>query len=391
MYQIFDYDFSTSEIALLIAGYIVLAVGAIVSIPAFAVRPPITAPPDRSLETQEKLIELRSKVRQSVLQVVGGITAVFAFIVTLQQIRDNEDTFKGKKADLFAKSVSELFDEKSHLNARAGAMYLLSYVARSDPSYHRTTFDTLASHIATLSSAACNNDEYKNSARYARDLQIQIAMRIIGERNPKQDPTGKRFNLQGACLVGVDLRDEVGVVTGLKNARLANAIMLRTDFTNADLSGTDMRMIKASDYLHYRDGKKGWTPTIGAQLNRGIEGDSRGAIDYSNEIERHQFIAFFAGANLTKADFQDAEIAAADFTNADLAGANFLHANISRARFVDAKNMTAEQMQRACVGSPGMTDDALRKEQPYFSASFRHSLGPKGIPRCKAADDHSPD
>ena len=183
-------------------------------------------------------------------------------------------------------------------------------------------------------------------------------------------PTGKRFNLQGACLVDIDLRDEVGTVTGLRGARLANAIMLRADFTNADLSDADLKMIKASDYLQYKDGKKGWTPEIGYQLNRGVDGDTRGAIDYSNETERHQFITFFVGANLAKADFQDAEIAAADFTNADLSGAHFLHANISRTRFVGAKNMTVEQMKKACVDIPGMDQEELKKEQPYFRLGF---------------------
>ncbi|WP_407154269.1 pentapeptide repeat-containing protein [Bradyrhizobium sp. STM 3557] len=394
MYSIFDHDFSASTIALLIAGYIVLALLAIVLIPTLTIRRPLPIIPrveSNSLDDQAKLVDLRAKVRQSVIQVVGGITAVFAFIVTLQQIRQNEDSFKGKKADLFAKSVTALFDEKAHLNSRAGAMYLLSYVARSDPSYHRTVFDTLASHIASLSLSACKGEKYKDQTSYTRDPQIQIAIRIIGERNPKQDPTGKRFNLQGACLVEVDLLDEVGVVTGLQGARLANAIMLRADFTNADLSNADLKLIRASDYLQYKDGKDGWTPEIGYQLNRGVEEDTRGAIDYSNETQRHQFITFFVGANLSNADFQDAEIAAADFTKANLAGANFLHANISRARFVDAKNMTVEQMKKACVGTPGMNADELKKEQPYFSASFRQQIGPKGIPNCKASDDHSPD
>jgi uncharacterized protein YjbI with pentapeptide repeats len=394
MYTILNYEVSTSIIVLLIVGYIVLAVLAIVLIPAFAIRRPAPGLPDADngpLEVQEKLVELRSKVRQSVIQVVGGVTAIFAFLVTLQQIRDSEDNFKGKKADLFAKSVTALFDEKSHLNSRAGAMHLLAYVARSDPSYHRTVFDTLASHIASLSASACRGEKYKATGAYARDPQLQIAMRIFGERNPKHDPTGKSFNLQGACLVDIDLRDEKEVVTGLRGARLANSIMLRADFTNADLSRADLKMIKASDYMQYKDGKRGWTPAIGYLLNRGVEGDARGAINYSNETERRQFITFFVGAKLVEADFQDAEIAAADFTGADLSGANFLHANISRARFVKAEHMTVEQMRRACVGNPGMRSEELKKEQPYFSADFRERLGPQGIPSCKATNDHSPD
>lgn len=386
LYPFFGFELSGTAVFGAIAAYVLLSLFAIVFIPRRAVRAPITkrAP---SLDAQAKLIELRSKVRQSVLQVVGGVTAVFAFIVTLQQIRQNEDTFKGKKADLFSKSITSLFDEKSHLNSRAGAMYLLSYVARSDPSYHRTVFDTLAGHIILMSSKACRSQMVTDSKTYQREPQIQLALRIIGERNPDHDPTGKRFNLENSCLVDVDLRDEVNVVKGLRKARLSDSQLLRSDFTNADLSGAELRRIKASDYMN----KEQWTVAIGFELNRGVDGDQRGAIDYATDQQRRQFITMFTGANLAEADFQDAELAGADFRESELRGAIFLHANIARASFVRAKNIEPDQMMKACVGQPGMDEQEFEAQQPYFSAAFLKKLGGKRIPRCKAEDDHSPD
>ena len=68
MYTILGHDVSTSAIVLLIVSYIVMAVLAIVLIPAFTVRPPNFTLPgikNKSLEVQAKLIELRGKVRQS--------------------------------------------------------------------------------------------------------------------------------------------------------------------------------------------------------------------------------------------------------------------------------------------------------------------------------------
>ena len=216
------------------AAYIVVSAIAVIVIPWAAIRPPT----DDGLDSQAKLVELRSKVRQAVIQFIGGVTVVAAFVVTLQQIRQTEDAFKEKKADLFAKSLATLLDGKSQLNNRAEAMYLLSYVARSDPTYHRSVFDALSNHVVSLSPAACK-EAFNKKASFRKEPQIQIAMRILGERNPNHDPTGKRFNVEHACLVEIDLRDEGGVVIGLRRTRLSNATMLRSDFTNADLGGTE--------------------------------------------------------------------------------------------------------------------------------------------------------
>jgi uncharacterized protein YjbI with pentapeptide repeats len=58
--------------------------------------------------------------------------------------------------------------------------------------------------------------------------------------------------------VETDLRDEPGVVRGLRRARLSNAIMLRSDYSNADLREAELRYIIANDYQNI-----GWTPKMG--------------------------------------------------------------------------------------------------------------------------------
>lgn len=325
---------------------------------------------------QEKLIELRSKVRQPVLQFIGGATAVVAFIVTLQQIRQNEDTFKKAKADLFAKSLATLLDSKSQLNSRAEAMYLLSYVARSEPPYHRSVFDALSNHVVTLSAEACKAASSKATA-FRKEPQIQIAMRILGERNPSHDPTGKRFNVEHACLTEIDLRDEYRVVVGLRNARLSNANMLRSDFTRADLRGTEMKGIIASDYLNPK-----WDAKKALDLHPGEKGDVRSNRKRLNGYERRQLITHFVDADLTGADFGGAELAGADFSGATLANASFQNANISRANFNGAQKLTAKQLSEACVGNEKMSKTELEQAQPYLWNDLRKAVGKSGIRNC---------
>lgn len=369
---LWGYEISAALAVSLMAAYIVVAAIAVIAIPRAAVRPPA----NNGLDEQAKVIDLRSKVRQSVIQFIGGVTVVAAFVVTLQQIRQTEDAFKEKKADLFAKSLATLLDEKSHLNSRAEAMYLLSYVERSDPTYHRSVFDALSNHVVSLSTAACK-DAFNKKVKFRKEPQIQIAMRIIGERNPKHDPTGKRFNMEHACLAEIDLRDDGGVVIGLRRTRLSNATMLRSDLTRADLSGAEMRGIDASDYLN-----PNWTPEIGFLLHRGEKGDTRGAVDYANGYVRREFVAHFIDTDLTDANFEGSGLAAADFSGAMLTRTNFRNANISRANFNGAQMLTPEQLKAACVGNAKMSKEELAKQQPYLWDALRKSVGKDGIPAC---------
>jgi hypothetical protein len=51
-------------------------------------------------EKRAKLIEARGKVRAAIIQVIGGIVVVAAFVTTIQQIHSSDDAFNQEKADL---------------------------------------------------------------------------------------------------------------------------------------------------------------------------------------------------------------------------------------------------------------------------------------------------
>src|SRR5262245_26412297 len=125
---LWGYQFSGQTVAILIAAYVAVSVLIIWIWPKFSV--PWPNGMADTLPNRTALIETRGKVRASIIQVIGGVTAVLAFITAIQQLNSNEDAFRQKKADLFAKSVKELLSADSKADARAEAIYVLSYVAR---------------------------------------------------------------------------------------------------------------------------------------------------------------------------------------------------------------------------------------------------------------------
>jgi uncharacterized protein YjbI with pentapeptide repeats len=365
-----------------IALYLALSILFIITIPRWSVpleKDTAGKPVQLTVEARTKLIDARAKIRAAVIQVIGGVTVLAGFISTLQSIRGNEDQFNKTKADLFALHMKTLATAGAKPEDLTQAMYILSYVARSDRSYHRVVFDSLASFVTERSAAACKDENYRSEG-YARDHTIQLAMRIIGERKPADDPTGKRLNLERSCLVGLELLDEWGVVKGLSKARLSESKMLRIDFGRAELPGAQLMGIKATDSLN-----PGWETKIGRRLHAGAEGDPReGTWDGS---ERRRYVAHFIEAMLENADFSGARLEGADFSGARLKGAKFDGAVISRTSFKGVQDLTADQLKYTCVGRPEMADDEIELEQPYFFAALRaeiksHPILKGRIPKC---------
>ena len=363
---------SGKTVVVCIAVYLLISILLIIFVPKWSVPAVVNKdaagkPVPPTLDDEGKLIEMRAKVRATVIQVIAGVTVLAGFITTLQTIRGTEDAFNQKKADLFAQHVKELLAEGSKADSQAEAIYVLSYVARSDRSYHRAVYDALASFVSDSSKAACKNESYRK-AGYRRDRGIQLAMRTIGERKIEDDPTGKRLNLEGSCLVGIDLLDEWGVVRGLAKARLSGSKMLRIDFGRVELPSAQLLGIDAGDFLN-----PGWSTEIGRSLHTGDTGDPRPPVVFDGE-KRRKFVAHFIDAMLEGADFSGAGLQGADFSGARLKGARFDGAVISRTSFKGSQDLTADQLKKACVGRPDMSDKEIDLEQPYFSPALRAEI-----------------
>lgn len=358
-----------------IALYVVVSILLIILIPTYAV------PIDRTVDVNGrliplspddlgKIIDMRAKVRSGVTQILGGLAVFGTVITSIQGIRGTEDAFNQKKAELFATNVKPLLAADATEASRAEAIHVLSFVARSDRSYHRAVVDALSSYVRTTSEKLCTGDKHLK-VNFKLDGSIQLAMRSIGERRIQDDPTGKHFDLEHGCYADLDLQDEWGVVKGLGHTRMAASRMHRAKFVKAEMQGTEFMGIEAGDYQN-----EGWCIEIGYRLHTPAKGDDRPArcTGTWNGEERRHFVAHFIDANLTGADFTYANIQGADFSGATLTGANFDHATISRVSFKGVTGLKAEQLENACVGAPGMTAAQLECEQPYFTEDMQAEL-----------------
>ncbi|MHB0789655.1 pentapeptide repeat-containing protein [Bradyrhizobium sp. 5.13L] len=374
-----------------IALYVVVSITLIILAPVYAV------PIDRKLgddgrlipippDDLGKIIEMRSKVRSAIMQTLGGLAVFGTVITSLQGIRGTEDAFNQKKAELFAANIKPLLSTDATAGsepARAEAIHVLTFVARSDRTYHRAVFDALSSYVKTASDKLCSGETYRH-LDFKLDGSVQLAMRSIGERKAQDDPSGKHFDLEHGCYVGLDLQDEWGVVKGLGHTRMSASKMHRANFVKAELPGTEFIGIEAGDWQN-----RGWCTAIGNRLHEPAADDSRPRRCRGtwNGDERRHYVTHFIDANLTDANFSYANIQGADFSGATLTGATFDHATISRVSFKGVTGLKVEELEKACVGAPGMTAEHLECEQPYFTKDMLAELKKsatlaKGIKQC---------
>lgn len=374
-----------------IALYVVVSITLIILVPVYAVPIDRTVGNDGRLvpippDDLDKIIEMRSKVRSAVMQTLGGLAVFGTVITSLQGIRGTEDAFNQKKAELFAANIKPLLATDATGGsepARAEAIHVLTFVARSDRSYHRAVFDALSSYVKAASDKLCSGDKFRQP-EFKLDRSIQLAMRSIGERKAQDDPSGKHFDLEHGCYVGLDLQDEWGVVKGLAHTRLSASKMHRANFVKAEMQGTEFIGIEAGDWQN-----RGWCTAIGNRLHEPDEDDSRPPRCRGtwNGDERRHYVTHFIDANLTDANFSYANIQGADFSGATLTGAKFDHATISRVSFKGVTGLKVEELAKACVGAPGMTAEQLECEQPYFTKDMLAELKKsatlaKGIKQC---------
>jgi uncharacterized protein YjbI with pentapeptide repeats len=323
---------------------------------------PLRIAPDGAAATTRDILDLQNKIRQTVIQVAGGLGILFTVYIAIQTQRnansDLSQRYDSENAELFMKAVEAKNPE---------ALFVMNYIALRDSKHYReTVLKLLVSSIQTASRISCRGDAYKGDD-FVPDPKVQVALSILAEREDRGP--SEELNLEESCLVGIDLKpgtDSSRRVSGLSGTRMSGSKMLRIDFTNVDLIGTQLMGIEAGDWHN-----PGWTAEIGHSL-----------ADTPNGSLRRSFVAHFTGADLTKAVFTGAGLEGADFQQATLSGATFDGANLSRADFRNAKGLDASLLIKACVGRPDQPQNR-EIEQPHFSEPLNQQLKDLGgVPLC---------
>jgi uncharacterized protein YjbI with pentapeptide repeats len=346
-------EISQTAIWTVVAIYVLVSTVLVAKVPALIA-------PGLSNKEEIDVLDLQNKVRQTVIQVCGGIGFLFSIFMALSaQDSSNKDLkakYDSETAQLFVKAVESGSPE---------ALYALAYVAQRDTkNYHEEIFQVLSSLIRSLSPEACRTD---GEAKEKATAKIRVALRLLHERAVSNDPQGITYNIEHSCLDDSDISAEGaewGRYRGLAGIRASGSMMLRIDFTRTELQKAEFMGITAGD-VH----NPGWDQEPHRlELN---DLDDHGEPKW--RAERRKFVAHFIDANLTDAKFNGAGLEGADFSGAKLGGAVFVGANVSRANFRGAQNLKADQFQRACV------DDA--KSQPIFDEPLASQIG--GVQVCQ--------
>jgi uncharacterized protein YjbI with pentapeptide repeats len=349
-------EISPTAIWIAIAIYLLLSSVLVAKVPA------LIAPLGKRLSNSEEIdvLDLQNKVRQTVIQVCGGIGFLFSVFMALSaqdsSNRDLKAKYDRETAELFVKAVESESPE---------ALYALAHVAQRDTkNYHEEIFQMLSSLIRTLSREACRTGSEAEEKAVAK---IRVAFRLLHERAVSNDPYGIAYNIEHSCLNDSDIsvpKAEWGKYRGLVGIRASGSTMLRIDFTRTEIQSAEFMGITAGDRHN-----PGWDQEPHRyELN---DLDAQGAPKW--RAERRKFVAHFIDANLTGAKFNGAGLEGADFSGAKLGGAVFDGANISRGSFRGAQDLTVDQFRFACV------DDA--KSQPVFDEPLASQI--KGVPVCQ--------
>ncbi|MBW4522643.1 MAG: pentapeptide repeat-containing protein [Scytolyngbya sp. HA4215-MV1] len=323
--------------------------------------------PKDIINLEKAKLDAEISARNSLFQGIGGLFFIASAIIAyknLEATRRNVKAAEDKQvAERFSKAV-EMLGNQGSIHIRLGGIYSLEHIAKFESNYYWTVMEVLTAFVRqeSPSKAVSDNDDSKESSRYfIKD--IQAALTVIGKQNFNQDAKDKILDLGSTNLEGCEL----------PNAYLRQAILIRTNFSNATLNEAHLEGAILNEAV--LEG----TRLKNAHLNKAhldnaclvnailIEADLRGAYLIDARLEGADFTgaklqgtdftgaklqgavlaqANLEGANLQNKDLQNVNLQGAILKKADLTGANLAGADLTGADLTGA-NLTGTNFQRA--------------------------------------------
>jgi Pentapeptide repeats (8 copies) len=282
--------------------------------------------PIRQVELRYRLSDAKARAdvednfRKTAGQLLGGVAVLvgagFAYLQFQQQQTSAHDLLISNQV---AKGFELLGNKEKDLSQRLGGIYALEGVMNNSEQYHQPVLEALCAfvrdrtqpHLAdSVAGKVLKAITQTFSAGLPHRLQddlsspaadVQAALTVIGRR--KSGPG--RVDLVGAYIARVELGYANLRGADLRFAGLSNASLIFADLRGAYLGGA---------YLS------------GAHLN----------------------FANLSGAHLDVANLHGANLGYGDLHRANLREANLHGANLSYADLLGAKNLTQDQLDKAC-------------------------------------------
>jgi hypothetical protein len=187
--------------------------------------------------TTEQMLTAKNDVRNTLVQILGGLALAGGLIVTyntyLQNRTEQNRTYKQRQAEqvneLYAKAVEQLGSDKAPV--RLGALYALERLAQDNPEQQPTAVDVFCAYLRMpydIPGEPPANDaqdaEYARFTERTQELLVRRAAQEILAKHlkPTDDFFWKdsRINLSGAVLINLDFG----------SCRMSAAHFLRTQF-----------------------------------------------------------------------------------------------------------------------------------------------------------------
>jgi uncharacterized protein YjbI with pentapeptide repeats len=262
-------------------------------------------------------IDLESKSRQTIAQIVGGAVLLVGLYFTSQTLRTTQE---GQITDRFTKAITQLGD--NNLAVRLGGIYALERLAKDSASDHWSVMEVLTAFVREYSHGRSNPP------------WAWVSMLFVKDRLPED---------QAEPSTPADVQAILTVI-GRRTRTLGNGETQYLDLRNANLQGANL----AKAQLQGANLAK-------AQLQKAYLGEAQ--LQDANLVE-----AQLQDANLAKAQLQGAYLMEAQLQGANLAKAQLQDAYLAKAQLQDT-NLEKAQLQKAYLRVTQLQGANLAKAQ----------------------------
>jgi hypothetical protein len=193
-------------------------------------------------EVKER-IDLESKSRQTMAQIVGGAALLIGLYFTSQTLRTTQE---GQITDRFTKAITQLGD--NNLAVRLGGIYALERIAKDSASDHWSVMEVLTAFVREYSHGRSNPPWAWMSMLFAKDplledrakfqppADIQAVLTVIGRRTRTfGNGETQSLDLSTTILQGANLRKAQLQGASLWGAQLQRAHLQQADPQRAHL------------------------------------------------------------------------------------------------------------------------------------------------------------
>ena len=327
-----------------------------------------TTVPALATEELDRLFSIQTQL----FQILGGLAVLIGIYVTWRRARvaekalettnrNLEITERGHFTERFTKAIEQLGSAQSAI--QLGGVYALEKLAKDNPTYHNTIFETLCAFVRNrvtfdgekekkirAAKGKDDNDGENEGGTPSQDSVVTAIISVIGRRNQEPHEYEYLINLQKVDLRNIifsqiyqgrsyfayssferSMLEETSFASvELERASFGNAWLGKANFTKAHLLGVHFRQAcleKASFASAMVENANFW--------NVQAEGASfwKAHLQYANFGDALLQGVNFGEANLKRATFENALLRKSIFERSNLEGVNFMGADLTDATF----------------------------------------------------------